>query len=33
VGEHHERLREHGASRVLASFADHTRFFRLLEEA
>jgi phosphoglycolate phosphatase-like HAD superfamily hydrolase len=33
VGEHHERLREHGASRVLHSFADHARFFRLLEEA
>ncbi len=33
VGEHHEILREHGASRVLASFADHAQFFRLLEES
>lgn len=33
VGEHHDTLREHGASRVLASFAEKSRFFRLLEEA
>ncbi len=33
VGEHHDRLREHGASRVLHSFADKSYFFRLLGDA
>lgn len=33
VGTGHELLRRHGASRVLASFADRSLFFSLLDEA
>ncbi len=33
VGREHELLRQHGASRVLASFADKSMFFSLIDEA
>lgn len=33
VGRRHELLREHGASQVLASFAEQSQFFRFLNDA